>query len=53
MQKMYRTPKYVSEANFSLDDLEASKVPNTGKIWAQIEQTFLMLQAHFLQHKVK
>ena len=40
MQKMYRTPKYVSEANFSLDDLEASKVPNTGKIWAQIEQDF-------------
>ena len=40
MQKMYRTPKYVSEANFSLDDLEASKVPNTGKIWSQIEQDF-------------
>ena len=40
MQKMYRTPKFVSEANFSLDDLEASKVPNTGKIWAQIEQDF-------------
>ena len=40
MQKMYRTPKYVGEANFSLDDLEASKVPNTGKIWAQIEQDF-------------
>lgn len=39
-QKMYRTPKYVGEANFSLDDLEASKVPNTGKIWAQIEQDF-------------
>ena len=32
---MYRTPKYVGEANFDLDDLEASKVPNTGKIWAQ------------------
>ncbi len=40
MQKMYRTPKYVGEANFSLEDLEASKVPNTGKIWAQIEQDF-------------
>ena len=40
MQKMYRTPKYVSEANFSLDDLEASKVPNTGKIWANIIQDF-------------
>ena len=40
MQKMYRTPKFVGEENFSLDDLEASKVPNTGKIWAQIEQDF-------------
>ena len=40
MQKMYRTPKYVSEANFTLDDLEASKVPNTGKIWANIIQDF-------------
>ena len=40
MQKMYRTPKYVSEANFSLDDVEASKVPNTGKIWANIIQDF-------------
>jgi len=40
LQKMYRTPKYVGEENFSLDDLEASKVPNTGKIWAQIEQDF-------------
>src|SRR6056300_136089 len=40
MQKMYRTPKYVGSENFSLDDLEASKVPNTGKIWAQIEQDF-------------
>jgi len=40
MQKMYRTPKYVGSENFSLDDLDASKVPNTGKIWAQIEQDF-------------
>ena len=40
LQKMYRTPKYVGEENFSLEDLEASKVPNTGKIWAQIEQDF-------------
>ena len=40
MQKMYRTPKYVSEANFTLDDLEASKVPNTGKIWDNIIQDF-------------
>ena len=40
MQKMYRTPKYVSEANFSLDDLSASKVPNTGKIWDNIIQDF-------------
>jgi hypothetical protein len=40
MQKMYRTPKYVSEANFTLDDLEASKVPNTGKIWANVIQDF-------------
>ena len=40
MQKMYRTPKYVGEANFSLDDLEASKVPNTGKIWDNIIQDF-------------
>ena len=40
MQKMYRTPKYVSEANFDLDNLDASKVPNTGKIWAGIEQDF-------------
>ena len=40
MQKMYRTPKYVGSENFSLDDLDASKVPNTGKIWDQIEQDF-------------
>ncbi len=40
IQKMYRTPKYVGSENFSLDDLDASKVPNTGKIWAQIEQDF-------------
>ena len=40
MQKMYRTQKYVGSENFSLDDLDASKVPNSGKIWAQIEQDF-------------
>ena len=40
MQKMYRTPKYVGSENFSLEDLDASKVPNSGKIWAQIEQDF-------------
>ena len=40
MQKMYRTPKYVSEANFDLADLSASKVPNTGKIWDNIIQDF-------------
>ncbi len=40
MQKMYRNPKYVSEANFDLGNLYASKVPNTGKIWAGIEQDF-------------
>ena len=40
MQKMYRTPKYVGSENFSFDDLESSKVPNTGKIWSQIEQDF-------------
>jgi len=40
MQKMYRNPKFVGEANFSLEDLDASKVPNTGKIWTQIEQDF-------------
>jgi len=40
MQKMYRTPKYVGTENFSLDDLDSSKVPNTGKIWSQIEQDF-------------
>jgi hypothetical protein len=40
MQKMYRTPKYVGESDFSLDDLDASKVPNTEKIWAQIEKDF-------------
>ena len=49
MQKMYRTPKYVSEENFSLDDLEASKVPNTGKIWAQIEQDFSDAASALLQ----
>ena len=40
MQKMYRTPKYVGTENFSLDDLDSSKVPNSGKIWSQIEQDF-------------
>jgi len=40
MQKMYRTPKYVGSENFSLDNLDASKVPNSGKIWSQIEQDF-------------
>ena len=40
MQKMYRTPKYVSDADFDISDLESTKVPNTGKIWAQIEQDF-------------
>ena len=40
MQKMYRNPKFVGEENFSLEDLDASKVPNSGQIWAQIEQDF-------------
>jgi hypothetical protein len=40
MQKMYRTPKYVGDADFDISDLESTKVPNTGKIWAQIEQDF-------------
>jgi hypothetical protein len=40
MQKMYRTPKYVGDADFDLNDLESTKVPNSGKIWAQIEQDF-------------
>jgi hypothetical protein len=40
MQKMYRTPKYVGDADFDLNDLESTKIPNTGKIWAQIEQDF-------------
>ena len=40
MQKMYRTPKYVGEANFDLGNLDASKVPNTGKIWDNIIQDF-------------
>ena len=40
MQKMYRTPKYVSDADFDISDLESTKVPNSGKIWSQIEQDF-------------
>ena len=40
MQKMYRNPKFVGKENFSLEDLDASKVPNSGQIWAQIEQDF-------------
>ncbi|MPR32889.1 RagB/SusD family nutrient uptake outer membrane protein [Salmonirosea aquatica] len=36
-QKMWKTPLYIDDNTFLLDDLESTKIPNTGPIWDKIE----------------
>lgn len=39
-RKMWRSPVYVDEENFDLNDLESTKVPNDREIWPLIEADF-------------
>jgi hypothetical protein len=39
-QKHFRNPSYVDDAAYDLNDVESSKVPNTGPIWDQIIADF-------------
>ena len=39
-QKHFRNPSYVDDAAYDLNDVESSKVPNTGPIWDQIRADF-------------
>lgn len=39
-QKMWKNPKYISEADYDINDVESTKVPNTGPIWDNIEADF-------------
>ncbi|MEM7380587.1 MAG: RagB/SusD family nutrient uptake outer membrane protein [Bacteroidota bacterium] len=39
-RKMWRMPTYVSDAEFVLNDLESTKVPNDREIWPLIEADF-------------
>ena len=39
-RKMWRMPTYVGDAEFSLNDLESTKVPNDREIWPLIEADF-------------
>ena len=39
-QKHFRNPAYVDDAAYDLNDVESSKVPNTGPIWDQIRADF-------------
>ena len=40
-RKMWRTPIYIDDETFVLDDLESSKVPNDREIWPLIEADFM------------
>lgn len=37
-QKMWRSPIYINDSNYDINDVESTKVPNNGDIWAQIEE---------------
>lgn len=39
-QKHFRNPSYVDDAAYDLNDVESSKVPNSGPIWDQIRADF-------------
>ncbi|NNE77118.1 MAG: RagB/SusD family nutrient uptake outer membrane protein, partial [Pricia sp.] len=39
-RKMWRSPTYIDDANFVLNDLESTKVPNDREIWPLIEADF-------------
>ncbi len=39
-RKMWRMPTYISDADFVLNDLESTKVPNDREIWPLIEADF-------------
>src|SRR6056297_47852 len=39
-RKMWRMPTYIDDANFVLNDLESTKVPNDREIWPLIEADF-------------
>ena len=39
-QKHFRNPAYVDDAAYDLNDVESSKVPNSGPIWDQIRADF-------------
>ena len=39
-QKMWRFPIYVGDDVYDINDVESTKVPNSGKIWDQIEADF-------------
>lgn len=39
-QKMWREPPYIDDSVYDINDVESTKVPNGGKIWAQIEADF-------------
>ena len=39
-QKMWKFPKYIDDSVYDINDVESTKVPNTGKIWANIEADF-------------
>jgi hypothetical protein len=39
-QKMWRSPIYIDDSIYDINDVESTKVPNSGEIWAQIEADF-------------
>ncbi|SHK57992.1 Starch-binding associating with outer membrane [Maribacter aquivivus] len=39
-RKMWRSPVYVDDTNFQLNDLESTKIPNDREIWPLIEADF-------------
>lgn len=39
-QKMWKNPIYVDDSVYDINDVESTKVPNTGDIWANIEADF-------------
>lgn len=44
-QKMWRSPIYVGDDVYDLNDVESTKVPNDGPIWDRIENDFLQAAA--------
>ncbi len=39
-QKMWKFPPYIDDANYDINDVESTKIPNSGKIWENIEADF-------------